>query len=67
MYYKVSKKVKVLKEAKLCYFTQGNRFEECAREFILSGPFPNGELKAISDVESFSNTYAENNKWIQKF
>ena len=56
--------MKVLKEAKLCYFTQGNRFEECAREFILSGPFPNGELKAISDVESFSNTYAENNKWI---
>ena len=42
IYYKISDKIQVLKPSKKCYFTKGNRFNECAREFILSGPFPKG-------------------------
>ena len=66
-YYKASDRVKVLKPSKRCYFLRGNRFNECAREFILNGPFPSGSLSAISDVESFSGKYYSNNRWVQNF
>eukprot|EP00828_Plagiopyla_frontata_P042467 TRINITY_DN633_c0_g1_i1.p1 TRINITY_DN633_c0_g1~~TRINITY_DN633_c0_g1_i1.p1 ORF type:complete len:230 (-),score=40.88 TRINITY_DN633_c0_g1_i1:77-766(-) len=62
-FYKQADQITVLEPSETCYFEDSNQPNYCAKSFIFNAPLPEGELNAISDVESLGKYAYQNNKW----